>query len=228
LISGGILTAANGEKKFFAKGYYQEVLQLIMASRDKKDDTIYNKNLAIVTQILNEQKDNAAIIMTQAQELKNNNNKQNHAAILKRRDKELQHIFTQFSQIEKYVADPKAKREPFDAKTYNIELALYSSKDVQTLQEKIGAQDAEMAKIDAGMFNSALLKLDADDRQDFKVYLSDVIAGTKRPDTDKYTPRNETAFRELCATCPFVLGYINFTDKTSDNKNKNGETVTQE
>ena len=223
-----MLTAPNGEKKLFEKGYYQEVLQLIMASRDKKDDTIYNKNLAIVRQILNEQKDNAAIILTQALELKNNNNKQNHATILKRRDIELQHIFAQFSQIEKYVADPIAKREPFDAKTYNIELALYSSKDVKTLQQKIGAQDAEMAKIDAGMFNTALLKLDADDRQDFKVYLSDVIAGTKNPETDKYTPRNETAFRELCATCPFVLGYINFSDKTATNKNKNGEAAEKE
>jgi len=78
------------------------------------------------------------------------------------------------------------------------------------------------------MFNTALFKIDNADRQEFRVYLNEVIAGrkdpAKRPATDKYTPKNEETFRDICATYPFIRGYINFSDKkntkgTSENIN---------
>lgn len=65
------------------------------------------------------------------------------------------------------------------------------------------------------MFNAALLKLDTADRQEFRVYLNEVIAGRKDPSKDKYIPKNKDKFDEVVRQYPALTGYINFyVDKT--------------
>lgn len=229
LTTGGNITLPDGTKKFYAKGQYQELLQLIAVSKPRKDDIIYNQNLKIFTQIINEQKDNVGNIATQAVELRNNNYTQNHAEILQRRKQELDYVHGQYSQIEKYLTDPILMNKPFDASMYNTDLAIYSSKDIKTLQKKIWKQDIEMNNIDEGMFNTALLKLDLDDRQEFRKYLNEVIAGTKDPSKEKYKPKNKDKFDEIVRQYPALTGYINFyVDKSKFTPEVQGNVVDQD
>lgn len=126
----------NGNTQFYS-GQQKELKQLIASSKPKKDDIIYRQNLEIFTQIINEQKKNINQIKDQAESLRNNDYKQNHSEILNRRKQELDYIHAQFTQIEKYIADPTLMNKPFDASIYNTDIAIYSSKDIKTLQKKI-------------------------------------------------------------------------------------------
>lgn len=67
-----------------------------------------------------------------------------------------------------------------------------------------------MNAIDEGMFNTALLKLDVDDRQEFRMYLNEVIAGRKDPTKEKYIPKNKEKFEEIVRQYPAIQGYIDF------------------
>jgi hypothetical protein len=138
----------DGKKDYYPNGQYEEVLSLIKKSTGKKDDIIYNQNLKIFTQIINEHKENTDRIKDQARDIKNNRFTASYSKILQRWKNELDYTHAQYSQITQYIADDELMSNPYEGMIYNTDQAIYSSKDIKTFQQKIGKQDAEMAAID--------------------------------------------------------------------------------
>ena len=228
LTTGGSFTLADGTKEPYVQGQYQELDDLIKISKKESNDTIFQNNLGIFKKIIDKQEGKVFLIQKQAKETRDDKNTQNNADMIHTWKQSLDDIHAQYTQIKRYITDPTMMNKPFDPSLYGTDIAVYSSADIQKLQKFFWAQDAETKKIDEGMFNTALFKIDNADRQEFRVYLNEVIAGrkdpAKRPATDKYTPKNEETFRDICATYPFIRGYINFSDKkntkgTSENIN---------
>lgn len=223
LTTGGRVTLADGTRKHFKDGLHEEITQIIR-NLPKEDDIVYNQNLSIFKQIIDEQKENVIMIKKNAKDLKKDIFTAEDNSILQAQKQELDYIYAQYMQIKEYIARPRLMNQPFDASISNIDLAIYSSQDINMLQTKIGIQDKELRDINIWEFNTTLLKLDLDDRQKFRVYLNDVISGKKNPGinptTDKYTPRNVQSFRDICATYPFVTWYIQFPEpQTGTNNN---------
>lgn len=210
LTTWGTITLPNGTKEYYAQGQYQELRDLINTSKPKADDIIFKNNLEIFKRITDEQKEKVILIERQARETRNDKNTQNNADMLHTWKQSLDTINAEYTQIKRYITDPTMMNKPFDPSLYGTDIAVYSSEDIRKLQKFLWAQDIETNKIDEAMFNAALLKLDTADRQEFRVYLNEVIAGRKDPSKDKYIPKNKDKFDEIVRQYPALTGYINF------------------
>lgn len=208
----------NGEQKTTERSEYSMIDDEIKRKHvlGPKDDVIYQENLNILKRFADEYRETVVSIQDDAtREKEGKNLPQNRDEKLQNWKDKLDYIHAQFTQIDRNVNDSDLMNKPLDVSIYNIDLPIFSSKDIKKLQKSLWVQDVETQKINGGEFNTALLKLDVADRQEFRVYLSEVIAG-KDPSKEKYTPKNEQAFRDLSKTYPFVDGYINFSDKKKD------------
>ena len=218
LTTGGKITFADGTSKIYLQGRYGEIRDLINRSRPKSDDIIYKQNLETFKQIIKENKEEAEQIRRQAKSERNNKNTENHGETLKKRRADLYRINAQYSQIERHLTNPQLMNKPFDASVYGIEIPIFSSEDVRKLYKIVETQDKEMTAMDEGLFNTALVKLDLEDRQNFKVYLDKVIEKQKDPSKEKYTPQHLEGFKELLRDCPWVKGYVAFPEEGKNNK----------
>lgn len=209
----------NGEQKTTNRSEYSMIDDEIKRKHvlGPKDDVIYQQNLNIFKRFADEYRETVVSIQDDAKREKEGKNlPQNRDEKLQNWKDKLDYIHAQFTQIDRNLNDSDLMNKPLDPTIYNIDVPIISSKDIKKLQKSLWVQGAEIQKINSGEFNTALFKLDIDDRQEFKVYLNEVIAGRKDPSKEKYTPKHEQAFRDLSKTYPFVEGYINFSNKKND------------
>jgi hypothetical protein len=200
---------------------YDEITKLL--KKQKNLNTIQKNNVKIFEDLLKTAKVNHMnVIEKDIKVIKDNEFTQNQAEAASVWKAKLGYIHAQFSQIEKYVLDTDLMQKPFDRTIYNIETEAYSAKDVKKLLTKIGKQDLETKKINDLEFNSALTKIDNDEQERLRIYLNDVLNGTIDPADEKFVPTQEANFYDLVKEIPFLEGYIKFTNKKTEDKDKKG------